>query len=204
MAAPWIELEKKCRLKGDAEACKGLAWAFLKACEREDEPDSHACVSLADMYAAGVGVARADERRSAELHLRACTLGNVRGCFAAGSRLAGGIGVEKDEVAAAVAFAQSCRRGHPTACHRLARAYAEGRGVPRSRKKAVAVFDLACDMGSTASCESAGALYLHGVGVERSTEAARARLRRACAAGSASACGMLAGMDTDAEGKGVP
>lgn len=191
MNASILELEKKCRLTNDQNACTGLAWAYLAACERESSPDSHACVSLGDLYAAGVGVPKIDENRSVDLYYRACKLGNTRGCFTSGMCFSNGIGVKTDLKRASEAFALACRKGHPTACHQLAKAYTSGKGVPKDRSKALYIFNLACEMGSTASCANAGSFYMNGIGGPKNEVLALKRLKHACQLGDQSSCGLL-------------
>jgi TPR repeat protein len=192
-----IELFRTACRRGFAEACayEGLvlmdgsdrAKDAVAVLERSCKLGSGAgCAHLAFLYAAGNGkLVKRDDRRANPLCLRACDLGDARGCYNVGLMADEGRGGARDISHAAAKYDEACDMGGSTACTNLGFLYENGRGVKKDGARAVALYHRGCDGTSRQpsnlnGCLNIGRAYRDGMGVEKNAARAAAVFQEAC------------------------
>jgi TPR repeat protein len=119
---------------------------------------------------------------------RACTQGSARGCARYGGMLHAGVGLPKDDAAAAVSFTQACDRGALIGCAGLAELYLYGHGRPKDVARGVALLHKACNGNLTRACVHLGEVYEAGDGTDADVARATALYQRACNRGNGDGC----------------
>jgi TPR repeat protein len=192
-----LELFRTACRSGFAEACayEGLvlmdtpdqAKDAVALLERSCKLGSGAgCAHLAFLYAAGSGrLVRRDDRRAHPLYLRACDLGDARGCYNVGLMADEGRGGARDIPRAAAKYDEACDMGSSTACTNLGFLYENGRGVKKDRARAAALYQRGCDGTSCQpsnlnGCLNIGRAYRDAMGVEKNAERAASVFQEAC------------------------
>jgi TPR repeat protein len=105
-----------------------------------------------------------------------------------------GLGISKDEAAAAKWYAKADELGDVQASFALAVLYAEGRGVKKDRNKAAELFEKAARTGHPLANYNLGLLFLKGDGKPQNPYRAVMHIRYAAEKGIAAAQYDLAGM----------
>lgn len=115
------------------------------------------CLGAGNGYATGVGAPR-DERRAADLFVRACELGNGPGCTFGGRMYEFAHGVDRDVAKALSLYGRACKLDYLGGCYNVAVLLENGRGVARDAARAAALYRKTCAAGSLVSCAAASRL----------------------------------------------
>jgi TPR repeat protein/tRNA A-37 threonylcarbamoyl transferase component Bud32 len=208
-ASSIAELERACTAS-DAEACQlagrrelrsaapDRAKAFgllLKACDRGLQPS---CVSIARMFAAGIGV-RPDPARARTLVEAACTAGERTGCAIASELWMGGVGGFADAAIARARAVRACELGDPQGCTSASRMLSRGiGGVPDKAlaatlgAKARPLAQTLCDRDDARACTMLAELWLDDELGPTDPVRSVQPYERGCELGEAAACGRAA------------
>jgi TPR repeat protein len=152
--------------------------------------DGQSCFNAAKFYRNGDGVP-IDVKHHYSLQQRACELGSMRGCAAAGVQHLYGLGeAPRDYDKARALFAKSCDAGEGHGCANLGVVHRDGRGVPVDVQKARALMQRACDSGYANGCSLLGQLHRGMLGAPDFKQAF-ALLEKACKAGGPDGCNNL-------------
>jgi TPR repeat protein len=115
---------------------------------------------------------------------RACSEGQIDGCYRAAERSAAGDGVAQDRVGAGKLFRLACEQDHAVSCRRLANLYDE-QGEP---ERAAPLFERACKLQDMVGCGDWGVALLTGEGVAEDKVQGFRVTRKACEGGNSHAC----------------
>jgi TPR repeat protein len=110
------------------------------------------------------------------------------GCTNLGYLYEKGVGVAKDERAAADFYKKSCDAKLPTGCANLGNIYDAGQVYPQDFKKANELYKKACDLGSSGGCNNLGYAYATARGVPKNERRGLDLYKKACEKGSDTAC----------------
>jgi TPR repeat protein len=110
------------------------------------------------------------------------------GCTNVGYLYEHGIGVSKDERAAADFYKRSCDSKLPVGCLNLGNVYDGGRVFPKDQKKAAEFYKKACEFGGAGGCNNLGFAYERGEGLPKDERRALDLYKKACEKGSDTAC----------------
>lgn len=171
---------------GLAESRGDLAGAARWWSEAADLGDPEAMRRLAELLAAGAGVAQ-DYPRAIALLEAAAAAGDADAAYQMGLLLESGDwaegGLAQDPAAAARRYGPLAAAGDPRAQHRLGVLTAAGTGVLRDRAEAARLWKLSADAGYGPGLYAYGVALADGVGVRRNRVEAVDWLRRAIEAG---------------------
>ena len=113
-----------------------------------------ACVSLAEMFATGDGVAK-NAARALELVSAACKEKRVGSACRVLARLyAAGDGVKKSVAISIDLLEQGCQLGDGQACEEAAAVFDKGKLVPKDKRRAERLYREACRWGRTTACSA--------------------------------------------------
>lgn len=201
---------------GEPASCVDLAETLPRA-EAEpllraacDAGEGRGCHRLAELRRGSFRFA-SQAGDALSLDERACELGAVEGCVAAGQAYLFGSGVEKDERRGLELLESGCNENVGASCETLARLYREGIGVPHDVARAetyealeerhaatlegfdgpelaFAIASEACARGDALGCYTAGWYRSEGAEVQRNAVIAGEFFARACVLGVTSVC----------------
>jgi TPR repeat protein len=118
---------------------------------------------------------------SAEIMLRACSVGEADACSIAGVMFELGRGVRPDRERARSLYTRACDRGNARGCGNLGEMLLQG----GARREAMPLLQRSCDAKQGRACVILGRIESEGA-------KARARFERACGVGEAAGCMALA------------
>lgn len=208
-------LERACD-GGEMGACVDLAEVvggsraeelYRKACDADEGRGCHALAQLVRQNW------KLDIQLQAAIRLeeKACELGTIEGCVAAGQAYLFGSGVEQDRERGLELLDRGCTEQIGVSCGVLARLYEQGIGVTvnpdearryqkladahtagasavNAEELAFVVYAEACNRGDVLGCFDAGWYRAEGREVERNVTVAREFFQRACQSGLKTAC----------------
>lgn len=158
-----------------------------QATESVRTPDAGICGDGADCLAIGSDRQQAgDEAGALSAYERACTAGNAKGCFEAGSLLRGG---SKPDPAAAIRMLErACELARPIGCSDAGIQYERGEGVAVDVSHARQLFEKACDAGDGVGCNNLAVVFANGEGTPVDAKRALTLYARGCDLGAADSC----------------
>lgn len=131
-------------------------------------------------------------------HERACVLGMMSECTAAGEGYMNGFGyLRKDLARAEALFQRACDAGDGRGCARLA-----WRRMKKQPDRALSLFERACDLGDLEACFDAAVSYASGSGTAKDPAKAVALYEKRCGDVPDTRCTPLA--DLYVQGLGTP
>lgn len=142
-------------------------------------------VSATDLNAGWLAYQSQDYGRAHELWLPAARNGSMMAQNNLGVMYLNGLGVERDDAAAAHWFEQAATQGHAAAQTSLGVLYMEGRGVQRDYFVAFELWHRAAKVEFAEAQYNLGQMYAKGVGVSRNYEKAMTWFRKAAQQGHA-------------------
>ena len=123
---------------------------------------------MGDFYSRGIGGAKKDYKKAAQLYKKACDNDYFPACNAIGKLSLLGKGVKKDNVATVQYFSIACNGGYMKACNNIATLYTYGlAGVKKNYQRAKKIYEKTCFMGLASGCTAMGDIYYKGYGVHR-------------------------------------
>lgn len=118
----------------------------------------------------------------AALNKRAC-IGHPHGCLRYGFNLTTGLGVVRDDAAAARQFVTACEAKISSGCFNLGAAYEEAKGVRRDAALSARYYEWACELGNAEGCYSSGLAMMRKGKALAFAAQALPRFTSACAGG---------------------
>ena len=188
-------------------ACgEGVARDMRKASERADR----ACTRgfAASCGNAGISLLSLPDATAAELARgvaalkKGCDANEVPACNNLATAMMQGVGMARDEAAAAAVFAKLCDANNAPSCGNLGYLRMTGVGIAKDVALGMALAKKGCDAGDANSCNMVGFGYLNATNADAGDAVlASTFFQRACNAGLAAACDNLGQLYAD--GKGV-
>merc|ERR1711871_1342804 len=143
--------------------------------------NANSCFSLGMLYFSGAYAQKKGERpsgkqleKAAELHERACSLGNSQACGFFASMKLSGFGAPKDTEGAMSLFKRSCEENDAVACFKLGKVFLQDDKyeLPGGRDASSAAKEMkkACDLGLPNGCQVLAVMNRKGDGVEKDAE----------------------------------
>lgn len=173
--------EGKCTRKEDAAThlCEPNAADDCKV--QCDKGHAGSCANLGRLHLRGAGVEKS-EAKASEVFQKACDGGDVEGCGALGTLVAG-----SDAAKAVGLWTKACDGAVAGSCTSLGKAALEGTGTDKNPDKALALFVRGCDGGDPQGCASAADRTRMGKTPEEQQRALQLD-NRACQGGIPASC----------------
>ena len=127
---------------------------------------------------------------------RACSEGDINGCYQLAIAYRDGDGVERDDVAAKQFFEIACESGNTRACSELNTKEKKHNNLNintlETKDGRLLKYKKACDNGDGSACYELGILYDHGKVIEKNNEKANQFYLRACELKDDDGCAAMA------------
>lgn len=198
--------ERGCVQLKDHTACALLAWHHMRGAEwpkdlekakklaKEacDEGAEDGCLLLAQAIDEGVLLKSPDLETSFRYGQRACRLGLISSCTAAGRIYTFGTGAELNRSLGFRLLDQACNAGAGDACNVLAEYYFNGwEPVKQDAVRGRQLLEQACTQGEAPACLNVGIRHLNGDRVLQDDRKGFQFVNKACAGGMDSACRLV-------------
>lgn len=122
----------------------------------------------------------AKQKAEREAAGKACTAGEMEGCFRLADMQRTGTGGPQDLKAAAAAYRTMCEARDGRGCAGLAYLTVQGRGVSENKTEGRALYEKACDYGDVSGCAAYGNMAYTGTGGRKDVRAGTDALTKAC------------------------
>ncbi len=166
---------------GSPEPCSaGVASSCLYSCEHNDGPS---CAKLGAMSESGT-YTDGNAHDAVAYYVRACKLGEARGCHMAGLKYTLGIGTPTDLSLAATAFGMGCNLESADSCAMLGAV----RSLSQPSAANVDSLQQSCSRGSADGCALLAVAFAKGIGVPVDLDQAASSYQQACKLGDSAAC----------------
>ena len=149
--------------------------------------DAAACTALGISLTDGVVIAK-DERRGANLFLKACNLDNAQACMLWGWVLDTGRGASVNLPQAAAYYKKSCGLGNAIGCNNQGIMFRDGRGEFKSEAVAIVLLARSCRMGFADGCLNEGVLHADATTMRSNRTLAVAAFDKGCTLGNFDSC----------------
>ena len=149
--------------------------------------DAAACTAFGVRLTDGAGIAK-DQKRGADLFLKACNLNNGRGCMLWGYALSTGRGAYVNAPQAASYYEKSCKLKYAIGCNNHGIMFRDGRGEVKNEIFALSNFENSCRLGFAEGCRNEGVLHADATTMKSNRILAVVAFDKGCTLGDLDSC----------------